>query len=282
MRAVAKGGQVLVTTDDGVGLAVDARGSGPGLILVHGLGGAADDFADHVDRLAADHTVVAFDHRGHGASDHPDDPAAYSIERLAADVLAVADATGLGSFRLLGHSLGGMVAQVVVSTAPARVDALVLMDTTHAAPAGMDPELVELGAVLALQDGMAELRRVLDAFLPATPAAQRLADDPAQAERDRRRWEQVSAVAWSALVRDVFAGHDRLPALRAATCPALVIVGEQDEPYLASSRAMADAIPAARLVVLPDAGHSPQREVPEAWLEVVVPFLAGLPVEVGS
>ncbi|MCZ7535297.1 MAG: alpha/beta fold hydrolase [Acidimicrobiia bacterium] len=95
-----------VTAGDGVGLEVDVRGEGPGLMLVHGFGGAKEDFYDHVDVLAATHTVVTFDHRGHGASDKPHDHETYTLERLRDDVLAVGDAVGLGSFRLLGHSMG--------------------------------------------------------------------------------------------------------------------------------------------------------------------------------
>src|SRR6478672_1939682 len=98
-----------ITTDDGVRLAVEVAGQGPGLLLVHGFGGAKEDFSDHVPALARDHTVVVFDHRGHGASDNPTDPAAYSLERLAADIVHVADGAGLDTFRLLGHSMGGMV-----------------------------------------------------------------------------------------------------------------------------------------------------------------------------
>ena len=98
-------------------------------MLVHGFGGAKEDFADHVPELARDHTVVVFDHRGHGESDKPDDLAAYSFDRLVADTLAVADAVGLDRFRLLGHSMGGMVARRVVLQHPERVEALILMDT---------------------------------------------------------------------------------------------------------------------------------------------------------
>ena len=110
--------------NDGVGLAVEVVGDGPGLMLLHGLGGAKEDFADHVPTLARDHTVVTFDHRGHGESDNPTDPAAYSLERMVADSLAVADATGLDHFRLLGHSMGGMVARKIAIQEPSRIDAL--------------------------------------------------------------------------------------------------------------------------------------------------------------
>src|SRR5215470_15852642 len=111
-----------ITTDDHVELAVDVAGDGPGLLLVHGFGGAKEDFSDHVARLARKNTVVTFDHRGHGASDKPDDPSAYTLDRLVLDTLEVADATGLESFRLLGHSMGGLVARKVVIRAPERVD----------------------------------------------------------------------------------------------------------------------------------------------------------------
>src|SRR5690242_12309341 len=66
-KRVSMGG-MRIEMDDGTGLAVEVAGSGPGLILVHGFGGVKEDFADHVDELARDHTVVTFDHRGHGAS----------------------------------------------------------------------------------------------------------------------------------------------------------------------------------------------------------------------
>src|SRR5205809_6920449 len=91
-----------ITMDDGVALEVTDTGSGPRLLLVHGFGGAKEDFADHVDALAARHRVVTFDHRGHGPSDKPDHAPAYSFDRMAADVLAVPDALDVDPSRLLG------------------------------------------------------------------------------------------------------------------------------------------------------------------------------------
>ena len=76
------------------------------------------------------HHVVTFDHRGHGESDSPTDAAVVLARPAAADTLAVADAVGADQFRLLGHSMGGMVVRRVVLAQPERVDALVLMDTS--------------------------------------------------------------------------------------------------------------------------------------------------------
>ena len=94
-----------IEMDDGVGLAVEVTGHGAPLLLVHGFGGAKEDFADHVERFAEHATVVVFDHRGHGESDHPTGTAAYSLDRLTADTLGVADHLGFATFRLLGHSM---------------------------------------------------------------------------------------------------------------------------------------------------------------------------------
>ena len=161
--------------NDGVGLAVEVAGDGPGLLLVHGLGGAKEDFADHVPALARDHTVVIFDHRGHGESDNPTDPAAYSFERLVADTVAVADATGLDHFRLLGHSMGGMVARKIAIQEAARVDALVMMDTSAGPIPGFDPELVDVAVDVALTQGKQALKELMDfASVLESPAHKRV------------------------------------------------------------------------------------------------------------
>jgi pimeloyl-ACP methyl ester carboxylesterase len=270
-----------ITTDDGVGLAVQAAGEGPGLLLVHGFGGAKEDFADHLPALARDHTVVTFDHRGHGASDKPDDPAAYTLERLAADVLQVADAVGLPSFRLLGHSMGGMVARKVVLRAPGRVEALVMMDTSAGPIPGFDPDLMDVAAAVALEQGKDALKELLDlAKVLETPAYYRvLADRPGYQAFVDKKWADLSAVMWGALARELGRQPDDLAALAdACRVPVLLLVGEQDEPFVAATARMAAALPHAQHVVIGDAGHSPQFENPGAWIDALTQFLADLPV----
>ena len=265
-----------IEMDDGVGLVAEVTGAGAPLLLVHGFGGAKEDFADHVERLAEHATVVVFDHRGHGASDHPTGTAAYSLERLTADTLGVADHLGFERFRLLGHSMGGMVARRVVLGHPERVDTLVLMDTGAGPPPTLDPATVDLGAEIARTDGMAVLKAVQDEVSPlGTPAHERLlATRPGYREFGERKWAALSRDMWIALATEIVRQPDQLEALRAVRCPTLVIVGEQDEVFLDASRAMAATIPGATLVVVPDAGHSPQFENPEAWFAAVERFLA--------
>jgi len=269
-----------ITMNDGVGLEVEVAGDGPGLLLLHGLGGAKEDFADHVPTLARDHTVVTFDHRGHGASDNPTDPAAYSLERLVVDALAVADATGLDHFRLLGHSMGGMVARKIAIQESSRVDALVMMDTSAGPIPGFDPELMDVGVDVALTQGKQALKDLLDMVSATeTPAYRRvLAERPGFVEFEARKWDGMSEIMWGTLAHELAHQSDDLPAMVASMrAPLLLLVGAQDKPFVIASELMADAIAGAQLEVVPDAGHSPQFENPSAWIAAMMSFLSALP-----
>lgn len=267
-----------VTMDDGVALEVTDNGSGPGLLLVHGFGGAKEDFADHVDALAARHRVVTFDHRGHGESDGPPHPAAYSLDRMAADVLGVAEAIGIDAFRLLGHSMGGMVARRVVLATPERIDALVLMDTSPGPIVGLDPDLAELAAGIMVDQGKDVLKPLLDeAGTLESPAHLRVLEErPELVDYEARNWQALSPVMWATMLRELVHQPDQLAMLAGVRCPTLVIVGEQDAPFVDVSRDMAATIPGAELVVVRDAGHSPQFENPVRWFEAVDGFLLGV------
>ena len=269
-----------ITTSDGVGLAVEVAGVGPGLILVHGFGGAKEDFADHVPALAREHTVVIFDHRGHGESDKPTDRDAYSVDRLAADILDVADACGLDRFRLLGHSMGGMVGRKIPLREPERVEALIMMDSTPGPIPGFDPTLMDLAADVAFERGKDALKELLD-MVPVldTPAYQRtLVDRPGYREFTEKKWDDLSEIMWGAMAVAMAYQTDDLAALAAGVrCPTLVMCGSQDEALLGPSRAMGEAIEGAHLAIIPDAGHSPQFENPEAWIDVLTRFLASVP-----
>ncbi|HEV2642581.1 MAG TPA: alpha/beta hydrolase, partial [Candidatus Elarobacter sp.] len=249
-------------------------------LLVHGFGGAKEDFADHVATLARDHTVVVFDHRGHGESDKPTDPAMYSIDRLATDILEVADACELDRFRLLGHSMGGMVGRRVPMRVPERVEALIMMDTSAGPIPGFDPALMRAAAEVAFDRGKDALKELLDlAPVLESPAyARTLAERPGYREFQERKWADLSEVMWGAMAIELAYQSDDLAALASSVrFPVLIIVGAQDKPFVPASRAMAVAIDGAQLVIVPDAGHAPQFENPEAWIGALTRFLASIP-----
>lgn len=251
------------------------------LLLVHGFTGAGNDFADHVDALAdAGWHVVAPDLRGHGTSDAPSGESAYSLALLAGDVLALVDALGWDRFALLGHSMGGMIAQLVALAEPSRLVALVLMDTAPG-PIRLDADLIALGVAMVRAEGTAGLADFF-AGQPGggpleTPAAERVrAERPERAVVSGANLRSASADMYAAMATEMLVAEDRRPALASLTVPTLVVVGEQDTPFLRASTALADAIPGARLEVVPDAGHSPQLENPEAWAKALTTFLSAV------
>ena len=274
---------VVAGADGPVELAIAEAGEGGRpLVLVHGFTGAKEDFTEWLDPLAElGWHAVAPDQRGHGDSAKPVHHEAYSFDVFAHDLLALLDALGWGAAVALGHSMGGMVLQTAVLAAPHRFEAIVLMDTSHRALKGVDPEVVEAAVGIALGDGMEALLTAQAAVAGVQePAARRVLETRAgYAEFGDRKLLGSAPAMYAAMLRaitDPSSPIDRLDALRAVAVPTLVVVGEQDRPFLGPSRRMAEAIPGAELAVIPDAAHSPQFEHPEAWWDALRSFLQSL------
>ncbi|MFF3431735.1 alpha/beta fold hydrolase [Streptomyces sp. NPDC002602] len=117
----------------GVRLAYEVSGppDAPPLVLLHGLGEDATDWAVVGPALARSRRAFALDLRGHGRSDWPGD---YSLELMQADVLRFLDVLGLGQVDLIGHSMGGIVAYLLAEDHPQRVNRLVLEDVSVPRP----------------------------------------------------------------------------------------------------------------------------------------------------
>ncbi len=267
-----------------VQLAIAESGAGGRpFLLLHGFTGAKEDLTEWLDPLAeAGWHAVAPDHRGHGASSKPDDESAYSFEILAADSLALLDALGWDRFALLGHSMGGMVAQFIAAKSPERLTALVLMDTGHGPIHNLDPTMVDAAVSIVRTQGidaLADLLAESDSPLDTRAHQRVLAERPGHAEFEDRKFRSTSPALYAPLATSFTNTSDRLDDLEGLpdTLPTLVIVGEQDQPFLGPSQRMAKAIPDASLVVIPDAGHSPQFENPDAWWTALSGFLAALP-----
>jgi pimeloyl-ACP methyl ester carboxylesterase len=277
---VSEKSTTLVALDGGTTLAVSSAGRADRarLLLVHGFGGAKEDFADWIDPLAGTGwEVVAYDQRGHGDSVCSGGEEAFSLQIFVDDLVALADALQWDRFVLLGHSMGGMVAQLVALAAPQRLAGLVLMDTSHGPPDGLDPDQIALGQQIVREGGMAALMEVQKALGPGpldSPAHLRLLKErPGYQEFCDRKSLATSAAMWVSIVDEMLRQPDRLTGLRQLALPALVIVGEEDSGFLRQCQDMAEAIPGARLAVITGAGHSPQFESPDQWWKAVTAFL---------
>lgn len=249
------------------------------VLLVHGFTADSREVADVLDPLAdRGWHAVAPDLRGHGRSDHPTAADAYSFEILAADVLALADALGWDRFALVGHSMGGAVAQLVALDVPDRLTGLVLASTFHGPVPGITIDLVQLGQWVVRESGMAGLVQALADHRSANPdsvaAVERLQEArPGYGEQSRLRLEATSPDMWMALAPRFVQQEDRLDRLAKVEIPTAVIVGELDSTMLGDCRRIAATIPGAELAVIPGAGHLPQVEQPDAWWEALSGFL---------
>ena len=273
-----------ITVGD-VKLTIAEAGAGQrALMLVHGFTGAKEDFTHWLDQLAAaGWHAVAPDLRGHGASDKPADESAYSFELFAADCLGLADALGWDQFVLLGHSMGGMIAQFMALAAANRLNGLVLMDTAHGALDNLDPELVQAAVGIVRDQGIDALADILadnDGPL-VTPAHRRLLEERAgYREFEDGKFRAVSPSMYAGMAPVFRQAPDRLDQLRLAVAdalPVLVIVGAQDEPFIRHSQRLAESLGDSTLAVIPDAGHCPQFENADAWWQALSGFLATIP-----
>lgn len=257
----------------------EAGEGGTPVLLVHGFTAEAGEVADVLDPLAGHGWhAVAPDLRGHGRSDGPTDPGAYSFELMAADVVGLADELGWDRFALVGHSMGGAVAQLVALDRPERLTGLVLASTFHGPVPGITMELVELGRWVVRESGMTGLADALASRREESPASiaafERLQEArPGWAEQSRARLVATSPDMWMALAPRFVDQPDRLERLATVDVPTAVIVGDEDTTMLDDCRRIAAAIPGATLTVIPGAGHVPQLEQPEAWWEALSGFL---------
>ena len=241
---------------DGAVLRYLREGTGVPVVLVQGVGVIGEGWRPQIDALRSRHAVVAADNRGIGGSTFT--APALTVEDMASDVLAIADAEGFDRFHLAGHSMGGLIAQAVALRRPERVLSLALMCTfLHGREAArLTPDIVWTG--LRTRVGTRAMRRrafmqlvMPDAYLRR--AAPALADELAVlfghdlADQPPIVMKQLSAASR-------FDASARLGALGAV--PTLVVAATHDRIALPRfGRALAGSIPGARYVEIPDAGH---------------------------
>jgi 3-oxoadipate enol-lactonase len=260
-------------TVNGVSLAVEVRGDGPAVLLIHGY---------PLDRSIWTHAMaeldgfrrIALDLRGMGRSDAPD--LGYSIETYAGDLAALLDTLGIEETVLCGLSMGGYIAFEFLRRWRHRVRGLVLMDTRAEAdtPDGMRAR--DAAAVSAREHGTAAMA---DELLPRMLSPATLTGSPEVVDRVRA---MLAAAPVAGMVGALGAMRDRPDSTELlatlAGLPTLVLVGEHDALTPPSQvRGLAGAIPGARLVVVPGAGHLPPIERPAVTTQVLLEFLRSIP-----
>jgi pimeloyl-ACP methyl ester carboxylesterase len=234
-------------------------GAGPVAILVHGFPLDARMWHDQLDALADDERrVVAVDLRGHGHSPWAGD-AIHSMDRMAADLLALADDLDAAAFDLVGFSMGGYVALALAQVAPERIRTLALIDTKS----GPDTEDGKAGRVALATDAVRQGR----AWLHDKLSGALLGEDASDLARGRFR-TIVESQPYESVVADLAGMRDRpdrTDVLAALHMPSAVIVGSDDAiTPPADSEGMAGLLPAAELTVIENAGHMTPLEEPDS------------------
>jgi 3-oxoadipate enol-lactonase len=242
--------------------------SGPPVLLLHGLGSSSTDWPEQQAALQARYRVVAVDLPGHGRSALPGGP--LTIERMAGDVGAVLTGLDAGPAHVVGLSLGACVGLRLALAMPASVRSLTLINPFARFQLAGPGDIVRLA-----------LRVVLLGTAPMSAMAAHVAGRLFPWPEQRALYEAAVASlaatprrAYFAVMR-ALARFDARGQVAAIRHPTLIVAGDRDTSVpLAAKLALADAIPNARLLVVPGSGHATPHDRPEIFNRAVLEFLA--------
>lgn len=262
---------------NGLEIHYQERGSGPAMVWVHGLAGNWQGWDETMDYFQGRFRVIAYDARGHGRSEKPDRPEAYSQDIMLEDMRGLFNALGISKAVVGGHSMGANKALNFALKYPERCLGAIpvgigsgssdaewwqgwwgkLADT--AAKQGMSAFLEEMQKLPAWGSGFS-IPGLKEAIIQAV-----LVNSP-EAIANTIRGVQMER-------HSIFHLESKLDKL---TVPTLVVFSAGDEPVVECSRFMAEHIPNATLVVVPAESHWTHLEMPEAFLGAVDRFVSGL------
>ncbi len=258
MAFVESNGARLYYRDDG------AEGR-PALMLSHSLGLDHGMWDPQIADWLPHFRILRFDTRGHGASSAT--PGDYSIEQLANDALAVADAAGAATFAFCGLSLGGMIGQWLAVRAPDRITQLVLANTS---PRLTDPAAMENRRRAVLDGGMAAVVEMVMGRFFSPAVLQPTAPIVGSIRRTFLATDPIGYAGCCAAIRDM----DQTATIRSIRAPTLVIGGDRDvsTPWSPHSERLMESIAGAKALRLQTA-HLSNIERPRTFAATVLDFL---------
>jgi pimeloyl-ACP methyl ester carboxylesterase len=257
-------------------------GSGPLIVLIHGITGSSDTWLDAIEELSEYHTVVAPDMLGHGESAKPRGD--YSLGAYASGIRDLLAALGHDRCTVVGHSLGGGVAMQMAYQFPERVERLVLVSSGGL---GREVNLLLRAAVLPGSELVLPLLTAQGVVNVTNAVAGALGNVGLRAGADlEEMWtgfcslgDVEARAAFIQTLRGIIdPGGQRVSATDrlylAAEMPSLIVWGERDPviPFRHGLRA-SESMPGSRLVSFPDAGHFPHRDNPRRFARALLDFM---------
>jgi pimeloyl-ACP methyl ester carboxylesterase len=272
----------LLRTDDGVSIYYEhhlAEGPArPTVVFSCAYCTTHENWRGQVEPIiGAGHPVVLWDLRGHGDSEAPQGPDSYSIERVVADLLAVAEVTTPDApFVAAGLSFGGLASLHFAVRHPDRVAGLALVDS---GPGFKNPEAAAGWAAQVERTASFLEKRGFEAFVNGKAGPTCIGSKP-ELPAARAAAKAICAQAVAGVAR--FGREVSGPAppvideLSTLDVPALVVVGEHDKPFLRAGEVMAAKLPRAHHVIIPGAGHIVNIEEADLFNREMIDFLAKL------
>jgi pimeloyl-ACP methyl ester carboxylesterase len=244
------------------------EGSGPPLVLVHGIGAARDAWRFMVPKLKDHFTVISYDLRGHGTSPMPDGE--FGIDELVADLERVRERSGFNKVNVAGHSLGGQIGPAYARAHPDRVLKLGLLST--AAFRTEDDSAKVWGVVRAMEEK--GIPQVLETLTARWFTDEFIAANPDLVQRRLKQVVDTNPDVFMNVFR-IYAGVEMGPWLHEVTAPSLVLTGENDggcNPRL--NKLIHEALPNSELVILPHVKHSILVEAADAVSDHLIRFMS--------
>lgn len=254
---------------NGLTLAFNDQGTGLPIIFLHAFPLNRTMWAEQEKALSSQFRVVTIDLRGHGESDAP--LWRYTLDQAADDVIGLLDHLSIRQAIFVGLSMGGYILFALYRKYADRVKGLVLADTRAQADTTEGKEARFQMAQTAYKKGPSA---IADIMIPKllSPASVQTKPELVRGVRRMIEGNQISGIAGDLMA--MAERPDSVTLLKHITCPTQIIVGELDLPTPpADAKLMADWIPNAHLVIIPEAAHLSNLEQPNPFNETVLSFV---------
>ncbi len=261
-----------MATVNGIDFCDEGLRGGAAIVLIHGFPLNRTMWAGQITALLKTHRVISYDVRGHGESSVGDGH--YSLELFVDDLVGVLDHLKLSSVVVCGLSMGGYIALRAVERHPEKFRGLILCDTKSSADSDEAKKKRALTSETVKKSGVPAFA---DEFVKAVLTESTLKTKPELVESVKNMIRGNAALGVAGTLLALAGRTETTPALPKMSLPTLILVGDQDKLTPPSeAQAMANALPNARICLIPKAAHLSNLENPEAFNKELLMFLKNL------